>query len=316
MMRLSLPFLVGQAFAFRKNMKSDAALEAAHEFDGDKCPVPEFINERYGPLTFLASGATGCGWEGVDKKGQCADKRVVVKITKKTGKQKKMDEFCGIMDHVHAEACKLGGDDLKLARMHTPVCLDHGEDPKDGHGYTVMSHGGKLALGRADKHYEPGKMEDNRKVFLQLIAGLGILHKTGVAHNNLHGKNIMLNEKLELTIIDFGNSHINDPDHEKISQGKADLHELQSHLATVIGCKDGKTPDSHGREALLACAKNDLGADNEFLEALDKVLEASEKNQHDANKDTVVAPVWKTKFMQTYHPGAKERFVDPKPCHH
>lgn len=317
-MRFTLPFLIGQAYAFRAAVESDTLFDvhATTEKDPSGCaPVPQFIQDRYGPMKLLGVGATGCGWAGVDKEGQGSNKDVVVKITKKTGKQKKMDEFCAVMDHIHAEACKLGGDDLKLARMHIPVCLDHGEDPVSHHGYTVMSNGGEQAIGRADNKYQPGRMEDNRKVFLQLIAGVGIMHKTGVAHNNMHGKNVMLNEDLELTIIDFGNSRINDPGKEKTTQGKADLHELQTHLAVVIGCKAGKKPNAAGHQALLACVKNDLGADAEFLSAFDKILEASENNRHDANPDSVVAPLWKTKFMQTHHPGATERFVDPKPCH-
>lgn len=283
--------------------------------DPKACVKPaKFIQERYGPLQLYGVGATGCGWGGVDKESKQGDARVVIKITKGTGKMNKMAEFCAVMDHMHTEACKLGGDDLKLARMHLPACYDFGVQDEDEHGYTVMSNGGTIAIGRADNKYTPGAMETNREVFVQLIAAVGVMHRTGVAHNNLHGKNAMLNEDLQLTIIDFGNAHINDPDHEKVNPGKADLHELQNHLAAVIGCKGGDKATTAGAKILHSCVEKDLEADKDFMDAFDAFLDASVNNRHDVGLESVVGSMWKTEFVQKYHPGAQARFVDPKAC--
>lgn len=91
-------------------------------------------------------------------------------------------------------------------------------------------------------------MEQRRLIAISLLKAVAKLHQKGIVHNDLHAQNIMVDQNLNVTLIDF----------DKL----ADLNNLPTHFSEVqnhFGRRDIIAPELIDFRNKLVEAKNDLG---------------------------------------------------------
>jgi len=113
---------------------------------------------------------------------------------------------------------------------------------QDGHYYFIfmeLAGGGELF----DQVIDRGANAMNEKVardfFKQLVEGVAYCHLAGVAHRDLKLENVLLNEKGQVKVIDFGLSHV----YPRTAQGNIDR---TTQLRDICGSKSYAAPEVLG----------------------------------------------------------------------
>jgi len=264
------------------------------------CQWPAELKAKYTDQYEVGKGATACVYLAKDTEG----KPVAVKLSKSANKLESWKKECRKMQNVHLNACKIGPEALGLMETYIPTCLEVGGTSNEP--YYVMHAAGTQRIGKTAKKLS---QEDQVKVFSQLVAALYALHSQGWGHNDLHGGNVVLDGS-RLSLIDFGS--LRPLDTSKTRNSKRDGNRLWEHAAAVGHCGKDSQWDRHAQNndlqkratKLKECLKKGWSVDDNFITALDKVLQAdisSEKNQH-------LTELFQTKFVQDHLPAVDNHF--------
>mmetsp|Transcript_82399 Transcript_82399/g.249892 ORF Transcript_82399/g.249892 Transcript_82399/m.249892 type:complete len:378 (+) Transcript_82399:78-1211(+) len=270
-----------------------------------ECKWPTELEARYTGQFKAGEGATACVFLAKD----AHDQTVAVKLSKSAGRLDRWTKECSKMQRLHLEACKADGKMLKLMETYIPTCLEVG-GLKDN-SYYVMQAAGTERI----RHIDKSKMShaDRISVFTQLIAAVYALHGSGWSHNDLHGGNAVL-DGARLALIDFGGLRA-------LANGKRtgstrDGNRLWEHTAKIAKCGKGviwdfKVKDKAAKDRaqemakdLKECVKKSWDADEAFLTALGKVLQADIEGEADQH----VRELYETGFVQKHLPATDDHF--------
>jgi serine/threonine protein kinase len=264
----------------------------------------------------LACGFHGCAFLARDKKD---NDEVVVKIAGGKGEQGAGEIECGRARYIHYSACGEGEAAVKAAQSYLPACDGYGT-LKNGNGYLVLPMAGGKDFNhfRDDLKKNPLPIHEQKSVFAQIVAGIYGMHKSGVSHNDMHGKNVIVNEQNQVSIIDFGLGTTYPCDKKRNQNGYArDGNMLYAYTAMVSDCgKKNQWPGvwigfvtddkSYRRkqERCMATLKKNWGIDKEFEDALQKVWDGNVERDVDQH----IEDLFKTQFVQKNLPSPLTRF--------
>lgn len=288
--------------------KEDAELKIHDEKRSRmNCEWPAALDGRYTDQYEVGKGATACVYLAKDTEG----KPVAVKLSKSANKLNSWRSECRKMQNLHLKACKTGPEALGLMETYIPTCLEVGGTNNEP--YYVMHAAGTQRIAKVG---HPSQ-DDQIKIFSQLVAALYALHGQGWGHNDLHGGNVVLDGS-RLSLIDFGGLRTLD----KSSTGatKRDGNRLWEHAGKVGRCGKESIWDSHNKPPgsgkaktqdlqkratnLKECLKKWWSADDKFIAALDKVLQADISGERDQH----LTELFQTKFVQDHLPGLDNHF--------
>lgn len=161
------------------------------------------LDARYHNKRVVGSGATAC----VYLAHQNEDNRLVaVKVGKSTESLAQWQQECMEMQLLRLGSCRLGPQINHLNEQYIPTCL--GVYSTDSGNVYVMHAAGTLPIEQIFTN-GPGYTQEQRKgIYAQFVGALWGMHSQDYTHNDLHGKNIVLNpdpHHPELAVIDFGN---------------------------------------------------------------------------------------------------------------
>jgi len=264
------------------------------------CQWPAALEANYTDQYQVGTGATACVYLAKDTEG----KPVAVKLSKSANKLESWQKECRKMQNLHLNACQTGPEALGLMETYIPTCLEVGGTRNEP--YYVMHAAGTQRISTAAKKLS---LEDQVKVFSQLVAALYALHGQGWGHNDLHGGNVVL-DGARLSLIDFGG--LRTLDRSKTSGSKRDGNRLWEHTAAIARCGKPSQWNRHAHKddlqkratKLKECLKMWWSVDDDFITALDKVLQADisgEKNQH-------LTELFQAKFVQDHLPEVDNHF--------
>ncbi|MBF8296209.1 MAG: Protein kinase protein [Bacteroidetes bacterium] len=107
---------------------------------------------------------------------------------------------------------------------HPNICTIHGIEDNDGQQFIVMEFmDGKTLKERVDE--SPLKVKEAIDIAVQIAQGLTAAHEKGIVHRDMKSANVMITEKGDLKIMDFGLA--------KIAKGSALLTKQGTTLGTI-----------------------------------------------------------------------------------
>eukprot|EP00929_Paragymnodinium_shiwhaense_P019349 TRINITY_DN13230_c0_g1_i1.p1 TRINITY_DN13230_c0_g1~~TRINITY_DN13230_c0_g1_i1.p1 ORF type:complete len:393 (-),score=69.25 TRINITY_DN13230_c0_g1_i1:186-1364(-) len=291
-------------------------LEAQGQANATKltnCPdtIPD-IEGRYTGLYRVGSGANGCVYIGKDVEHDNA--KIAVKTSKRPGRMKSWQHECGLMQMMHVKACKAGGESLDLVENYIPTCLEvtgTDENPlliMHATGTTEMASYTRLVKTDGEK----------KSVFAQLVAAIHALHNVGLTHNDLHAKNVMLQETsatsdlahIHLALIDFGDVK---PFHKRnaawnrgYKRDSFAIWRMGGNLADCPGAAHlGATKRVLEKREFLECVNRTWTPGIDFMNILNKLVDDTEEGttgrQH-------VGELYETAFVQDNLPSDKHYY--------
>jgi len=300
------------------SLSTDEILDlSAHLVTQDNATLNKICNEkRFWPPALkskfqngkmVGSGATACV-AIADFKGT----KVAVKVGKPGSNLDEWTDECSHMKRIRLDACK--NKVLDLHEQYIPTCLDVGQVEYAGEkiNYYVMHAAevsGISALGKAHQ-WDPS--EDARKqIAAEVITAIYAFHKSGYAHNDLHGNNVVVSQTTNaLQLIDLGDA-ANYPGW--IKDYKRDSNAVWRWVAVAADCPDDAQWFSHltGMETIKkqaenfkACIRNKWNPGDDFMKGLDVMLDGCVKNLR-VHK---VEELYNTKFVQANNPKVKKLF--------
>lgn len=244
------------------------------------------------------SGATACVYGGVDSTGTL----VAIKVGKPTENIAGWRAECAEQQLLRLDACAKGKETLALHEEFAPICTEVDQTPDKKSNYYVMHAGGTIPFRDLPKH--DLSVAQKKSIFAQLVASIYALHTTQMAHNDLHGQNIVLDKQYKLALIDFGS--LKTLDKAWTTGYKRDANAIWRWGSVVFGCGEKanwvpdlphkKVPKSErtARAAAFRSCLQDLGADGGTINAVKTLTDAcvaEDKNQH-------VEKLYRSSFVQ------------------
>jgi hypothetical protein len=250
--------------------------------------------------------------------------KVAVKASKFPGRLRGWTKECATMQKLHSKACAAGQHELKMMETYIPTCLE--VIGTDDNPFLVMHATGTVEM---QNFYRVVKTEeDSLSVFGQLVASIFSLHNVDLTHNDLHAKNIMLEDQgdetphIHLALIDFG--CVRGPEGytvkgRPVSSYKRDAFSIWRTAGNLAGCEGakqlGNTQATMEKTQLLECLKTkwgEKGADADFLATFETLIDdtlAGAWKQH-------VKELYNTAFVQGLLPPLKQHYklLDPETC--
>jgi serine/threonine protein kinase len=295
------------------DFENDAALAA----DAPVRSWDKELDKDYKFERMLACGFHGCAFLARNK----ADNREeVIKISSSgDGNQGAGAEECGRAREVQYRACGAGEAAMKAAQSYLPSCDGYGT-LKSGGGYVVLPMAGGTDFNHFGDQLKkaPLPIEVQKSIFAQLVAGIYALHKGGISHNDMHGKNVLINKDNEVAIVDFGLGTTYPCSKSRNQNGYArDGNMLYAYTAMVGNCGSKNqwpgvwigfvTDNNSYRRKQARCMevlKENWGIDAEFENALQKVWTANVERDTDQH----IEGLFNTKFVQKNLPKSSTRF--------
>jgi serine/threonine protein kinase len=296
----------------RLDFEHDAALEA----DAPVRTWPKELDSEYRMERLLACGFHGCAFLAREIKD---NDEVVIKVAGGKGEQGAGEVECGRAKYIQYSACGKGEATAKAAQSYLPGCDKYGT-LKNGHGYLVLPMAGGTDLNNFKKHIKknPLSIDDQKSIFAQLVAGVYGMHKAGISHNDMHGKNVVINEDKKIAILDYGLGTAYPCSKNRNQNGYArDGNMFYKYAAMVSDCgKKNQWPGvwigfvtdnrSYRRkqERCMAVLKEKWGLDKEAEDALMRVWTGN----IDRDVDQHFERLFKTRFVQQNLPRSSDRF--------
>lgn len=158
------------------------------------------LDEDYHDKRVVGSGATACVYLA---RTNTDNRLVAVKVGKATESLSQWQQECTEMQLLRVGSCRAGIEINHLNLQFIPSCLGVGTTPSGN--YYIMHAAGITPIEEIDDEGQPARSVAERKsIFAQFIGALYAMHALDYTHNDLHGKNIVLDGN-KLAIIDFGN---------------------------------------------------------------------------------------------------------------
>eukprot|EP00929_Paragymnodinium_shiwhaense_P035504 TRINITY_DN1914_c0_g2_i1.p1 TRINITY_DN1914_c0_g2~~TRINITY_DN1914_c0_g2_i1.p1 ORF type:complete len:471 (+),score=99.92 TRINITY_DN1914_c0_g2_i1:357-1769(+) len=277
--------------------------------DTDLSPLAQRIVD----LKLVGDGANGCVFIG--KSVQHGNAKVAVKTSKKAGRLNVWTEECRLMQMLHTTACAKSAEQLDLVENYIPTCIEI--SGTDDNPFLIMHAAGTTQI---QDYTEIVKTdEDKKSVFVQLVAAIYSLHSMGLTHNDLHAKNVMLEETtgdasnhIHLALIDFGDVM---PPKKRPKEGafwttgyKRDsfaIWRMGGNLADCEGAEQlGATHQTLPAEVFEKCIKEKWNPGEDFMAVLKTLIQdtqAAAPNQH-------VGELYQTEFVQKHLPALKQYY--------
>lgn len=297
----------------RRDFENDAALEA----DAVVRNWPKELNEKFTLERPLACGFHGCAFLARDKKD---NDEVVVKVAGGKGDQGAGEVECGRAKFIHYAACGKGEAVVKAAQSYLPGC-DYYGTLKNGNGYLVLPMAGGTDFNKFGKKIEkdPLPIKDQKRLFAEIVGGIYGLHKVGISHNDMHGKNVIVNSKNQVSILDYGlGTTYPCPKYRNQNGYARDGNMFYKYTAMVANCGKknqwpgvwiGSVTDKKSyrrkQERCLEVIKENWDIDSEFEDALMGVWEGNVEKDVDQHFERL----FKTKFVQKNLPPSSTRFA-------
>lgn len=271
----------------------------------DKRFWPPALASKYANGKMVGSGATACV-AIADFKGT----KVAIKVGKKGSNLKEWKLECADMKRIRLNSCK--NKVLDMHEQYIPTCLDVGQVEYNGEkvNYYVMHAAAVDGISQVGKSFNPD-VKTRKNLGAQVVASIYAMHKAGYAHNDLHGNNIVVDQKkITLQLIDLGDA-ANYPGW--IKDYKRDSNAVWRWLGVLADCPREAQWFSHikGRKNVQTaadnfkqCMKDKWNTDEEFNKALEVMLNGCVKNLRVHNVDKV----FNTKFIQSNLPPVNKLF--------
>jgi len=239
-------------------------------FDGS-CPFPSALKGRFTDEIMVGTGATACVFIAQDQTGHS----VAVKVAKQASFMSMWQGECGQMQQIRLKSCWAGEDKHRLVQQYLPTCIELGIDGQ--YPWYVMHAAGRTGVEAAGGLFS---MDDAKMVFSEMVAGIYALHGLEYSHNDLHGKNIVL-DGTQLAVIDFG--EIRPLAQAQRGPGlKRDANAIWTFGALLADCQcRGLACQADEKDDTLSCIQEKWNLDSNSTMALTKLMDASIANEQD-----------------------------------
>lgn len=261
----------------------------------------------YSEHLYVGQGATACVYlaskDGVP---------VALKVSKEKGQANELafQRVCSDMHLLRLKACKQDVEELlNLHETFLPNCLEAGE--AGGFAYYAMHAAPTDVIEEVGNGIINFDVATAKAVFAQLVAATYALHAVGLAHNDLHGLNIVFDQKGKpppLALID-----LDEVEELKLAMKdtyKRDGNAVTRWAAVLASCPlEAQWPDNSelmkvAMPKFLDCLKGKWEVEEDFTQAIEDVAEANiamAEEQH-------VTGLFKTKFVQENLPQLTPHF--------
>lgn len=241
------------------------------------CPFPSALRGRFTGEIMVGTGATACVFIASDQAGR----PVAVKVAKQASFMSMWQGECGQMQQIRLKSCWAGEDKYKLVQQYLPTCIELGIDGQ--YPWYVMHAAGRTGIEEIGGQFS---VDDAKMVFSQTVAGIYALHGLDYSHNDLHGKNIVL-DGTQLAVIDFG--EIRPLAQAQRGPGlKRDANAIWTFGALLADCQcRGPACQADEKDATLSCIQEKWNPDTNSMMALTQLMEASASNSQEQNVEGV-----------------------------
>lgn len=245
------------------------------------CPFPTALKGRFTGEIMVGTGATACVFIAQDQSGH----PVAVKVAKQASFMSMWQGECGQMQQIRLKSCWAGEDKHRLVQQYLPTCIELGQDGQ--YPWYVMHAAGRTGV--EDAGLLSLSVDDAKMVFAQMVAGIYALHGLDYSHNDLHGKNIVL-DGTQLAVIDFG--EIRPLAQAQRGPGlKRDANAIWTFGALLAGCQcrgPNTAPcEADEKDATLSCIQEKWNPDSDSMMALTQLMEASVTNDQEQHVEGV-----------------------------
>jgi hypothetical protein len=235
--------------------------------------TPLFTDRRV-----VGSGATACVWLGKDKTGTL----VAIKVGKNSGGKAasvalaSWQAECRDMQLLRLDACGAGKEVLALHEQFLPTCTGVGPT-KTGGAFYIMHAAGITGFKLAPE--QTWDVRIRKQLFASFVASLFAMHTVGQTHNDLHGQNIVVDDKLNMALIDFG--ELKSPDKSWVDGYKRDGNAVWRWAEVLGQCPqanlwatsfDQSYLNPFTAESTVECLQDNWGVDADFVSKLRTIM--------------------------------------------
>jgi len=241
------------------------------------CPFPSALRGRFTNEIMVGTGATACVFIARDSTGH----PVAVKVAKQASFMSMWQGECGQMQQIRLKSCWAGEDKYRLVQQYLPTCIELGIDGQ--YPWYVMHAAGRTGVEMVGGRFS---VHDAKMVFSQMVAGIYALHGLDYSHNDLHGKNIVL-DGTQLAVIDFG--EIRPLAQAQRGPGlKRDANAIWTFGALLADCQcRGPACEADEKDATLSCMQEKWNLDGASMTALTRLMDASASNDQQQHVEGV-----------------------------
>jgi len=269
---------------------------------------PPALAKKFPNGKMVGSGATACVAIADNSKGV----KVAIKIGKKGSNLDEWVEECNKLKKIRLDSCK--NKVLDLHQQYVPTCTDVGQVSFKGEkiNYYVMHAAAVSGISQIGKGYTPD-LATRKMIGAEVVTAIYAFHKAGYAHNDLHGNNVVVNQKTgALQLIDLGDA-ANYPGW--IKDYKRDSNAVWRWLAIAADCPNDAQWFSHlkGVSTLTSqadrfknCIEEKWNPGNDFMKALGTMLNGCIKNLRVHNVDKL----YNTQFVKNNAPKLQNLFPE------
>lgn len=264
---------------------------------------PNELSKKFRDTFVVGSGATACVFLGYDD----TNTLVAIKVGKGMNGKSQNSAFaswkaeCDAMQRMRMAGCE--ADDLNAHEVYLPTCTALGKHSKGG-AYYVMHAAG--VHGIKDLPTMGPNEQQRREVLSQLVSSINALHVVDLTHNDLHGTNIVLDDKFQLALIDFGSLKTLKRSWKK--DYKRDGSATWRWAAVIANCPQGaqwpNPPTMNAGNQFIKCMQKFSGGEETFMAAITTVV----KNAVHEKEDHGIMQLWKSKFIQSNQPALKKLY--------
>lgn len=268
--RIKMHQTISTAGGYLEATESDAM---SSDHSGD-CPFPSVLRGRFTDEIMVGTGATACVFIAQDLSGH----PVAVKVAKQASFMSMWQGECGQMQQIRLKSCWAGEAQHRLVQQYLPTCIELGQDGE--YPWYVMHAAGRTGVEEIGVTAPRLPVDEAKMVFSEMVAGIYALHGLEYSHNDLHGKNIVL-DGTQLAVIDFG--EIRPLAQAQRGPGlKRDANAIWTFGALLADCQcRGPACEADEMEETLSCIQEKWNPDSNSMAALRQLMEASSSNAPD-----------------------------------